>query len=122
MRGRSMVLSPYEQTFLSVGEPQLPDSFWIALAKELAELGYCVFTNCDGRKELPIEGTRVFFPPLRELAGAVEYAGHCICVRSGFADWASSTRRARVTVLYPSVHFFSVLVWKRSGVKQMPWS
>lgn len=123
MEGKCMILSPYEQTFLSIGEPQLPREFWEELAAALQSRGYTVFTNCDGKKELPIRGTRVFFPPLGELSGAVEYAGSCIAVRSGFCDWASSAPTAKQAVLYPSrsfrTRFSMAAVWGREDVTEL---
>ena len=120
MQNRCIILSPYEQTYLSIGEPRLPMSFWEDLAEELTRRGYVVFTNCDGERETAIRNTRVFFPPLTELSGALDYAGNCISVRSGFTDWASSTQTAKMVVLYPSENFHALyrmdVMWEKMNV------
>ena len=106
MRGNSVVLSPYEQT-ISLHKLCLPPwDFWTKLTDNLRENGFFVFTNCNGKTEKPIDGTAVFYPPLEELAGTVEYAGYCISLRSGFTDWISSAKLKKEVVLYPTKRFF----------------
>ena len=106
MRGNSVVLSPYEQSVSIRGLEVLPWNFWIKLALRLKEKGFFVFTNCNGKTEKPIDGTNIFFPKMGELAGAVEYAGYCVSMRSGFTDWISSVNLKKEVVLYPNKKYF----------------
>lgn len=123
MKGKTVILSPYEQSFTSKGELHLPISFWEELAADLKNKGYWVYTNCDGKTDLPIKGTRQFFPSFMELGGLVDYAGFCVCVRSGFVDWCSSAQNAKFVVLYPSQRFYERfnmrLVWGREDMCEL---
>lgn len=105
-KGKSVILSPYQQSFQPLGARDLPPLFWEKVAARLKEEGYSVFTNCNGKTEMPVHGTKGIFPPFREIASAVEYAGNCISVRSGFTDWAASAPSALHVVLYPSDMFY----------------
>ena len=106
MEGNSVVLSPYEQSLRIFGEPNLPWEFWVKLADELKKRGYYVFTNCNGKDEKRIDGTFAFFPSMGEVAGAVQYAGYCVSIRSGFTDWICSAKLKREVVFYPSKKFY----------------
>lgn len=106
MEGNSVVLSPYEQSLRTFGETNLPWEFWIKLAVELKKRGYYVFTNCNGKDEKKIDGTFAFFPSMDEVAGAVQYAGYCVSIRSGFTDWICSAKLKREVVFYPSKKFY----------------
>lgn len=123
MKDRSVILSPYEQSYINEGEEKLPSIFWEILAKELKKMGYWVFTNCDGVNELPVQGTQRLFPDLKDISGAVDYAGCCICVRSGFVDWCMGSKKASLLVLYPSITFYNRfnvrLVWNREDVHEL---
>lgn len=123
MKGRSVILSPYEQSYSNYGEIQLPISFWRELALDLKEIGFFVFTNCNGINEYPIEATTQFYPKMEEVSGAVEYAGYCVSVRSGFTDWCSSALSAKQVVLYPSKryynHFRMDAVWNRNDLMEV---
>ena len=126
MKGNSVILAPYEQSFFAYGEKKLPVEFWEELATELKLQGKYVFTNCDGINEKPIEGTYHFFPQLKDLAGAVEYAGFCVVLCSGFSDWVSSAKLKKEVVLYPShkyyVHFNRQAVWGKDSVWEKIYS
>lgn len=121
--GRCVVLSPYEQSFTSLNLPRLPQSFWVNLCLQLQERGFRVLTNCNGQSELPIKGTEAFFPPIIDIAGAIELAGYSISVRSGFTDWCSGSPTAKQVVLYPSKAFlyrFSMRrVWGREDILEI---
>lgn len=106
MQGNTVILSPYEQTVSFHGLELLPLSFWNNLSLRLKEKGFFVFTNCNGKTEIPIDGTNEFFPKMNELAGAVEYAGFCVSMRSGFTDWISSANLKREVILYPNRKYF----------------
>ena len=126
MRGNSVILSPYEQTVSIYGLELLPLIFWNNLAIRLKEKGFFVFTNCNGKTEKPIAGTSVFFPKMDELAGAVEYAGYCVSMRSGFTDWISSANLKREVVLYPTRRFFEYysvkLLWGKNSALEYIYS
>ena len=120
MHGKSVILSPYEQTASIYGLELLPLDFWNKLALRLKQKGFFVFTNCNGKTEKPIGGTIVFFPKMGELAGAVEYAGYCVSMRSGFADWISSANLKREVLLYPTRRYFEYysikMLWGKDSV------
>lgn len=117
MKGKTVILSPYEQTISYYGYPALPKSFWSRLAEELKAHGYYVFTNCNGKDEMPVAGTEQFFPKVKDLAGAVQYAGYCVSIRSGFTDWVSSAKLKKEVVLYPNRKYFEYysigVIWKK---------
>ena len=111
-KGKCVILSPYEQTLTASGLPMLSTLFWETLAKKLKEKNLRVFTNCDGKKELLIPGTEVFFPPIREIPGGVDYAGYCVAVRSGFVDFSAYAGSARQVFFYPSEKFLEIFSMK----------
>lgn len=92
--GETVVLSPYSNTL-----SDLPDEFWIELAKSLTTKGYCVVTNCGGKSEIAIQGTIGAFFPLDVAPQFVEKAGYFIGVRSGLCDVISGSK-ARKIILY----------------------
>ncbi len=92
--GKTVVISPYSNTL-----SELPDVFWIKIAKALKHKGYIVCTNCGNEKESEIKGTiRVSFP-LHYAPQFVQKAGFFLGVRSGFCDIVSGTS-ARKVILY----------------------
>lgn len=119
MKGKTVVLSPYEQTISVFRLRLLSWDFWTMLAENLKKRGFFVLTNCNGKSEKPIEGTDIFFPMLGELAGAVQYAGYCVSMRSGFTDWISSAQLKKEVVLYPTKRFFEYynlnLLWDKNS-------
>lgn len=122
MQGNTVILSPNEQSVSIHGMEVLPLIFWTRLALRLKEKGFFVFTNCNGKTEKPIDGTSVFFPQMGDLAGAVEYAGYCVSMRSGFTDWISSANLKREVVLYPTRRYFEYFsvkkLWNKSSVQE----
>lgn len=100
--GRTVILSPYENSLTEV-QWQIPvRAFWEGLANALKAAGFDVCTNCLGdSKEPVIKGTSRVFPRLNECEELVDQAGATVILRSGFADWVSFSRGTMVT-LYPS--------------------
>lgn len=92
--GKTVLLSPYANTLAD-----LPDDFWVLLAKKLMERGYRVCTNSSGEKEPAVKGTVPVFFPLNIAPQFVERAGYFIGVRSGFCDVISAAE-ARKIILY----------------------
>ena len=92
--GKTVLLSPYANTLAD-----LPDDFWVLLAKSLMEMGYRVCTNSSGEMEPAVKGTVPVFFPLNIAPQFVERAGYFIGVRSGFCDVISAAE-ARKIILY----------------------
>ena len=126
MEGNSVILSPYEQSLRTFGEINLPWEFWTRLVIELKKRGYYVFTNCNGKDERKIDGTIAFFPSMGELAGAVQYAGYCVSIRSGFTDWICSAKLKREVVFYPSKKFYTYhnlhLLWGKKDALEFVYN
>ena len=80
------VLMPYAQT-----AKMLPDDFWSRIAENLLENGYKVYTNVDGKKEVPIIGTKAISCSLIETAKICEKAKAVIALRSGICDLLAFT-------------------------------
>lgn len=85
---RTVILSPYvhscQQTF--------PMQTWVRLAVTLKELGFSVCTNCAGKEELPVKGTKALCFPLKYSVPVLEMAGYFIGMRSGFCDVAGMAK------------------------------
>ena len=61
--GKSVILSPYENSISEKGLPTLPEAFWAEIAHMLKKDGYSVFTNSNGSESEPvISGTNRIFP------------------------------------------------------------
>lgn len=106
VEGRSVVLSPYEQTITSNGYKSLPREFWAKLAAELKARGYVVCTNCKGdATEPPIQGTVAVFPKLQDATALFDFAGHVIAIMSGIVDFTARST-AEVCCLYPDNDFY----------------
>lgn len=115
--GRTVVLSPYEQT-LSAYQECVPElSFWSELAEALKNEGFSVCTNCRGdEKEPPISGTKQIFPRLNECEELVTLAGAAVILRSGFADFAAMSPVSLI-ILYPSARFWNYFkLWSAEDV------
>lgn len=105
--GKTIIISPYEQTITAYKLVRLNFLFWEELACELTKRGYIVCTNCTGSDEEPvIPGTKRAFPKFNEINALCEKAGSVIATRSGFADFVY-TSQAKKIVLYPSKDFFN---------------
>ncbi len=92
--GKTVVLSPYSNTLAD-----LPDCFWVKIAKELQKRGYTVCTNSSGKTEPAIEGTEALFFPLNIARQFLDKAGWFIGVRSGFCDVISGSSAKKI-ILY----------------------
>ena len=104
--GKTIVLSPYEQTLTLHKLPKPVPEFWTELSQAFKERGFCVCTNCRGdEKEPAVKGTEAVFPAFGECEELVSVAGGAVIIRSGFADFTAMTRGA-VVVLYPDKDFF----------------
>lgn len=99
-KGRTVVLSPYSNTL-----SDLPMEFWEDLALELGGMGYCVVTNCGGKTEPAVRGTKGIFFPLDLAPQFVEAAGAFVGVRSGLCDVVSGAS-AKKAVLYDAGNRF----------------
>ena len=110
--GRTVVLSPYEQTLTSYRENIPEPSFWSELAEALKNEGFSVCTNCRGdEKEPAIPGTKRIFPKLNECSELVTLAGASVMIRSGFADFTVLSP-APLVILYPSSQYWNYFkVW-----------
>ena len=113
--GRTVVLSPYENSMSQWGE-QIPISeFWVELSEALKAAGFDVCTNCaGGEKEPPVEGTAKVYPKLSEAQEFIAQAGAAVVIRSGFTDYAAMTDGALIT-LYSSESYWKL--FKLSGDK-----
>lgn len=114
--GKTVVLSPYEQSFAAFGECTPVSLFWEELAKALKKEGYSVCTNCKGdEKEPPVAGTNSIFPRLNECHDFLALAGASVILRSGFADFTSMSSAA-IVVLYPSEQYWqSFKIWSNES-------
>lgn len=98
--GNTVVLSPYSNTLAD-----LPDDFWVKLARHLLLEGFRVCTNSGGSEEPAVEGTVPVSVSLEIAPQFVEMAGYFVGVRSGFCDIVSGTK-ARKVILYDSRNRF----------------
>ncbi len=98
--GKTVVLSPYSNTLFD-----LPDEFWIHLAKKLTEKGYTVCTNSSSDLEPAIAGTTAVFFPLNIAPQFLNKAGYFIGVRSGFCDIISGSSAKKI-ILYDAENRF----------------
>lgn len=95
----TIVLAPYANS----GPQIFSDTVWAVIAERLKELGYTVYTNVAGEKELPVAGTlplRLDFTELAWVAGQVKcFIGR----RSGIMDFLSFCGAEILCILYPEV-------------------
>lgn len=111
---RAVILSPYEQSFKTLGINALDTVFWEILVQRLKSRRYEVYTNCNGRTEHPISGTRRIFPSLDQVSSTVNAFRYCVSIRSGFSDWAGEAKNAFHVVLYPNNSFYEKYNLKKS--------
>ena len=97
---KTVVLSPYSNTL-----SDLPEYFWVEIAKYLLSKGYEVVTNSCGLTEPVIEGTKGVFFSLDMAPQFIEYASAFIGVRSGFCDVISGCKAKKI-VLYDKQNRF----------------
>ncbi|MCI9078952.1 MAG: hypothetical protein HFH68_08520 [Lachnospiraceae bacterium] len=95
IKGKTVIISPYANT-----SSNLPESFWIKLAREYADKGYTVCTNSCGDEEPAITGTKALTFPIKAAIQAVEAAGTFIGLRSGLCDVISSAKAEKI-IIYP---------------------
>lgn len=95
VKEKTVLLEPYAKS-----TRKLSVSFWVALARQLKELGWCVCTNSIGEKEPAVEGTTPVYFPYSHSVPFLEWAGVSIGLRSGFQDVISAARCLKIT-LYP---------------------
>lgn len=85
-KNKTVILAPYASSFVS----DIPTKEWENLAERLKKSGYTVCTNCYGKKEHPIEGTKAIGFPYDKAKSVLENAGTFIGIRSGLCDVISS--------------------------------
>lgn len=112
--GKTIVLSPYSNTL-----SDLPDEFWENLAENLSLKGYCVVTNCGGKSEPAVRGTKGVFFPLDIAPQFIERAGYFIGVRSGFCDVISGTYAKKVILYDAGNRFYMGSAYEYFNLKDM---
>ena len=93
--GKTAILIPYANTLSEV-----PVGIWEKITAKLVGLGYTVCTNCDGKEQPPIKGTKALFFDLRYGLETLEAAGLLIGLRCGLCD-VLSTAVCKKIILYP---------------------
>lgn len=112
--GNTVVLSPYSNTLAD-----LPDRFWVGLARRLMREGFTVCTNSGSREEPAVDGTASVSVSLETAPQFVEMAGYFVGVRSGFCDIVSGTK-ARKVILYDARNrFFNCTAYEYFNLKDM---
>lgn len=80
---KNILLIPYTNSRINI-----PLSIWSAIAKELMEYGFTVYTNIGTPNEKNVEGTIPFSIKITELpAVLLKYNFISVCGRCGLADW-----------------------------------
>lgn len=97
-KGEAVIISPYARSMV-----QIPDAFWVKLAKEYIEKGFQVYTNVAG-DEKPIDGTKPLNIPINRMISACENAGIFIGIRSGLCDVLTHAR-CRKIVVFPDCYY-----------------
>lgn len=98
--GNTVVLSPYSNTLAD-----LPDVFWVELARSLIQKGYCVCTNSAGDHEPAVKGTITLDFSLSIAPQVIEAAGFFVGIRSGFCDVVSGANAKKI-ILYDKYNRF----------------
>lgn len=93
VQNKSVILIPYARSM-----PNIPLSMWEKLASILSK-DYKVFTNI-GAGEEPIKNTLPLNIPLKDIAAAVNYAGHAVAIRCGIADILALGRCKGCQIIY----------------------
>lgn len=123
---KAIILAPYEQGITSSGFSILSMAFWEKLAKEFADLGYVVFTNCKNDAVEPvIKGTKHIFPRFSDMEACVSELGNMVSIRSGFVDYVRNST-AKMVVLYPNdlyINQWSIDLYnKRKNVREYKYA
>ena len=104
---KSVILSPYENSMREHGLSVLPIKFWEELTSSLLNKGYSVYTNCVGNDNEPlIRGTKKIFPKFSEIEDCVSKSVCCVMIRSGFTDYAMSSKTPKI-ILYPNKSYYN---------------
>ena len=112
--GKTIILSPYEQSISEQKLPKLKPVFWEKLAERLKAEGFCVCTNCSGSENEPvIRGTEAVFPKFSHAAQTTAYAGGIVALRSGIVDYISRAEAVKV-ILYPTRDYYNIWNTKRT--------
>lgn len=94
IQNRTVIISPDANSVT-----HLPIWFWNIIIKELQQMGYVVFMNCN---YFTYYRAPNIFPSYGESVPLLEYAGCFIGVRSGFCDIISSAKCKKI-IIYPQV-------------------
>ncbi len=94
IENRTVIISPDANSVT-----HLPVWFWNIIIKELQQMGYVVFMNCN---YFTYYRAPNIFPSYGESVPLLEYAGFFIGVRSGFCDIISSAKCKKI-IIYPQV-------------------
>lgn len=78
---QSIILMPYANSTQLIA-----DEFWELLVARLRKLGYKLFTNVNGKDELPLKGTRGLCVDIATIAALCERCRLVISLRSGLCD------------------------------------
>ena len=112
--GNTVILSPYSNTL-----SDLPESFWAQLAERLMNKGYVVATNCGGKTESEVVGTKGVFFPLDIAPQFIEKAGAFIGVRSGFCDVISGAKAKKIILYDKGNRFYMGSAFEYFNLKGM---
>lgn len=95
IRGRTILLAPYAGSFVS----EVNVEIWKRITDILVNKGYTVCTNCFGKDELPVDGTKGLALSYGDCINFLNYAGGFIGIRSGLCDIISSSS-AKQLIIY----------------------
>ena len=86
-KSRTIIILPHAHT-LELAVP----NFWEVLVQQLKARGYIVYTNTDGIREKPVEGTEAISPNFRELFFISDKVKCFIGIRNGIFDFLAMTK------------------------------
>lgn len=112
--GNTVVLSPFSNTLAD-----LPNGFWVGVAKRLQQQGFTVCTNSGGEAEPAVEGTEAVFCSLEIAPQFVERAGYFVGVRSGFCDIVSGSKAKKVILYDARNRFFNSSAYEYFSLRTM---
>lgn len=112
--GNTVVLSPFSNTLAD-----LPNGFWVGVAKRLQQQGFTVCTNSGGEAEPAVEGTAAVFCSLEIAPQFVERAGYFVGVRSGFCDIVSGSKAKKVILYDARNRFFNTSAYEYFSLRKM---
>ena len=95
--GRTVLLAPYAGSFIS----EVNLEIWNRIADMLMNKGYTVCTNCFGKEEQPVSGTKSLAISYNDCINFLNIAGGFIGIRSGLCDIISSSS-AKKMIIYES--------------------